>query len=139
MVKINCTCQKKARRNWQNDSLPWRLTLTIIKKQTLGASRAEVKLVIMNSYDNYLKFDQCECPSLKACHLPNRTRPKYDIGDYVDFGTLGISLPYIILGFLLLIITYVVVEIFVGKQISMQRFILGPGIKKKYPKIDNEG
>ena len=139
LVKINCTCQKKARRNWQNDSLPWRLTLTIIKKQALGASRAEVELVIMNSYDNYLKFDQCECPSLQACKLPNRTRPKYDIGDYVDFRTIGISLPYIILGFLLLIITYVVVEIFVGKQISMQRFILGPGIEKKYPKIDNEG
>ena len=111
----------------------------MIKKQALGASRAEVELVIMNSYDNYLKFDQCECPSLKACKLENRTRPKYDIGKYVDFGTLGISLPNFILGFLLLIITYVVLEIFVGKQISMQRFILGPGTEENYPKIDNEG
>ena len=105
----------------------------------MGNSQAGVELLIMSSYDNYLKFDQCECPSLKACHLPNRTRPKYDIGEYIDFGTLGISLQNFILVFLLLIITYVVLEIFVGKQISMQRFILGPGIEKKYPKIDNEG
>ena len=132
-------CQKKARRNWKNDSLPWRLTLIIIKKHALGNSQAGVELLIMSSYDNYLKFDQCECPSLKACHLPNRTRPKYDIGEYIDFGTLGISLQNFILVFLLLIITYVVLEIFVGKQISMQRFILGPGIEKNYPKIDNEG
>ena len=139
LVKIDCTCQKKARRNWQNDSLPWRLTLTIIKKQALGASRAEVELVIMNSYDNYLKFDQCDCSSSSSCKLPNGTRPDIDIGKYVDFWTTyGISLPYIILGFLLLIFTYVVVECFMGKQISMHRFILGPKIERNDTAIDIE-
>ena len=92
----------------------------------------------MNSYDNYLKFDQCNCSSSSACKLSDGTRPDIDVGKFVDFVD-GITLPYIILGFFLLIMTYVVVESFVGKQISIQRFILGPEIERNDPKIDNEG
>ena len=122
---------------WQNNFLPWRLPLTFIKKQAVGA---KVKTVVMNSYDNYYKFDQCDCSSSRSCKLPNGTRPDIDIGKYVDFWTsYKVTLPYIILGFFLLIVTYVVVESFVGKQISMQRFILGPGIERNDPTIDNEG
>ena len=116
--------------------MPWRLTLTIIKKQARGA---EVQEIVMNSYDNYLKFDQCNCSSSSSCKLPDGTRPDIDIGKYVEFWTTyGITLPYVILGFFLLIMTYVVVENFVGKQISIQRFILGPEIERNDPKIDNE-
>ena len=121
----------------QNDSLPQRLTLTIIKKQTRGA---EVQTTVMSSYDNYLKFDQCNCSSSSSCKLPNGTRPDMDIGKYIDFWTdYKVTLPYIILGFFLLIITYVVLESFAGEQISIQRFILGPEIERNDPKIDNEG
>ena len=110
---------------------------TFIKKK---ASGAKVQTVVMNSYDNYLKFDQCDCSSSSSCKLPNGTRPDIDIGKYVDFWTTnGITLPYVTLGFFLLIMTYVVVESFVGKQISIQRFILGPEIERNDPKIDNEG
>ena len=109
---------------------------TFIKKK---ASGAEVQTVVMNSYDNYLKFDQCDCSSSSSCKLPNGTRPDIDIGKYVDFWTnYGIRLTYIILGFLLLIFTYVVVESFMGKQISMHRFILGPKIERNDPAIDIE-
>ena len=94
----------------------------------------------MDSYDNSLKFDQCDCSGSSPCKLTNGTRPVIDIGKYVDFWTnYGITLPYVILIFLLLIIMYVVVESFVGKQIPMQRFILGPGIEKNGQAIDNEG
>jgi hypothetical protein len=94
----------------------------------------------MSSYDNYLRFDQCNCSSSSSCKLPNGTRPDIDIGKHVDFWkAYGITLPYVILGFFLLIMTYVVVESFVGKQISIQRFILGPEIERNDPKIDNEG
>ena len=104
------------------------------KKQALGA---EIEMIVMDSYDNSLKFDQCDCSGSSACKLTNGTRPVIDIGKYVDFWKNydGITLPYVILVFLLLIIMYVVVESIVGKQISMQRFILGPGIEKN----DNEG
>ena len=117
--------------------MPWRLTLNFIKKQSLGA---EVQTVEMSSYDNYLKFDQCNCSCSSSCKLPNGTRPDIDIGKYFDFWTTyRISLPYILLGFLLLIIMYVVVESFITKQIAMERFILGPEIKRNDPTIDNEG
>ena len=106
-----------------------------IKKKKSGA---EVQTVVMNSYDNYLKFDQCDCSSSSSCKLPNGTRPDIDIGKYVDFWTGSISLQNIILGFLLLIFTYVVVESFVGKQISMHQFILGPKNERNDPTIDNE-
>ena len=110
---------------------------TFIKKK---ASVAEVQTVVMNSYDNYLKFDQCDCSSSRSCKLSNGTRTDIDIGKYVEFWTnYGITLPYVILGFFLLIMTYVVVEGFVGKQISIQRFVLGPEIERNDPKINNEG
>ena len=99
-------------------------------------------MVVMSSYDNYLMFDRCNCSSFKSCKLPDGTRPEIDIGKYVDFGRLTryeIPLPYIILGFLLLITLYVVVECFVGKQISMQRFILGPRNERNRETINNEG
>ena len=93
----------------------------------------------MSSYDNYLKFDQCNCSSSRSCKLPDGTRPDIDIGKLIDFWShYEITLPYIILGILLVIILYVVVESFVGKQISMHRFILGPEIERNDPKIDNE-
>ena len=120
--------------------MPWRLTLNFIKKQSLGA--AEVQTIEMSSYDNALKFDQCNCTGSSSCKLPNGTRPDeiIDIGKYIDFWTTyDITLPYIILGFFLLIITYVVLESFAGEQISIQRFILGPEIERNDPKIDNEG
>ncbi len=89
----------------QNDSLQWRLTLTIIKKQGLGA---EIQMVVMDSFDNYLTFDQCDCSGSNACKLANDTRPDIDIGkliEKVDFWTTyGITLPYVIVGFLLLIV-----------------------------------
>ena len=101
-------------------------------------------MVVMNSYENYLKFDQCNCSnSMSSCKLPNGTRPEIDIGNYVDFWNWGtdyeIPLQYIILGFLLVIVLYVVVESFVGKQISMKRFILGSQNERKNPAINNEG
>ena len=127
-------CQKKVQIKWQNDSLPpWRLTLTFIQKQAWGA---EHDTVVMSSYDNNLNFSQCYCTSSKSCKLPNDT-DTIDIGKFVDFRTT-ISLPYIILALLLPIITYVVVESFVGKQISMHRFIVGPEIERNDPTIDNE-
>ena len=99
---------------------------------------AKVQPIVMNSYDNTLKFDQCNCST--SCKLPNGTRPEIDIGEYVDLWTpYEIALPYIILGFLLLIISYCVVECFVGKQISMQMFILGPQNERNGPTINNEG
>ena len=98
----------------------------------------------MNSYDNYYKFDQCDCSSSRSCKLPNGTRTDIDIGKWISenvdiWTTYGITLPYVMLGFFLLIMTYVVVEGFVGKQVSIQRFILGPEIERNDPKIDNEG
>ena len=128
-------CQNKAQMKWQNDFLPWRLPF--IKKQAMGA---KVKAVVMNSYDNYYKFDQCDCSSSRSCKLPNETRAEFDIRKYVDiWTTYDISLPYILLGFLLLITIYVVVESFVSKQISIQKFIIGPEIERNDTKIDNEG
>ena len=98
----------------------------------------------MSSYDNKLKFDQCDCSSSRSCKLLNGTRTDIDIGKWISenvdiWTTYGITLPYVMLGFFLLIMTYVVVESFVGKQISIQRFILGPEIERNDPKIDNEG
>ena len=100
----------------------------------------------MSSYDNHLKFDQCDCSSSTSCKITNGTRPSghEDIVGlvirYVDFWTThGITLPHLILGFFLLIMTYVVVESFVGKQISIKKFILGPEIERNDPTIDNEG
>ena len=98
----------------------------------------------MSSYDNKLKFDQCDCSSSRSCKLLNGTRADIDIGKWISenvdiWTTYGITLPYVILCFFLLIMTYVVVESFVGKQISIQRFILGPEIERNDPKIDNEG
>ena len=114
----------------------WKLTLTFIKKHDWGA---EVQTVVMNSYDNYLKFDQCNCSSSRSCKLPDGTRPDIDIGKHIDFWShYEITLPYIILGILLVIILYVVVESFVGKQISMHQFILGPKNERNDPTIDNE-
>ena len=113
-----------------NDLTAWRLTLTFIQ--------AKVQPVEMNSYNNYLQFDLCNCSSL--CKLPIEERPEIDIGKYVDYWTrYEIALPYIILGFLLLIILYAVVESFVGQLISMQRFILGPEIERDDPTISNPG
>ena len=120
--------------------MPWRLTLNFIKKQSLGA--AEVQTIEMSSYDNALKFDQCNCTGSSSCKLPNGTRPDdiIDIGKYIDFWTTNeIRLPYILLGLLLLIIMYVVVESCVSKQISVQKFILGPEIERNDQQIDNEG
>ena len=71
---------------------------------------------------------------------PIKERTVIDIGKNVVFSTLNkIRLIYIILGFLLVIVFYVVVESFVGKQISMKRFILGPKNERKSPTINNEG
>ena len=107
-----------------------------IKKKDSGA---EVQTVVMNSYENYLKFDQCPCSnSISSCKYTNGTRPDIDIGKYVDFSN-KIPLTYIILGFFLLIVLYVVVESFVGKQISMKRFILGPQKERNGPTTSNEG
>ena len=123
-------CQKKA-------LLQWRLNLTLIKKQALGA---EIEMVVMDSYDNSLMFDQCDCSGSSPCKLLNGTRQVIDIGKHIDFWkTSGITLPYLILCFLSVIIIYVVVESLVGKQISIQRFVLGPEIQRNDPKIDNEG
>ena len=77
-------------------------------------------------------------------HMVYGTRTDIDIGKWISenvdiWTTYGITLPYVILGFFLLIMTYVVVEGFVGKQISIQRFVLGPEIERNDPKIDNEG
>ena len=118
--------------------MPWRLTLIFIKKQSLGA---KVQTIVMNSYENYLKFDQCDCSnSTSSCKLPNGTRPDIDIGNYVDFWKLyKIPLLYIILVSFLLIFLYVVAESFVGKQISMKRFILGPQSERNCSTINNEG
>ena len=117
--------------------LQWRLNLTLIKKQALGA---EIEMVVMDSYDNSLMFDQCDCSGSSPCKLLNGTRQVIDIGKHIDFWTTyEISLPYILLGFLLLIIMYVVVESFVSKQISIQKFIIGPEIGRNDTKIDNEG
>ena len=131
-------CQEKPQTKWQNDLTPWRRTLIFIQKQSLGA---KVQTVVMSSYENYLKFDQCNCSnSTSSCKLPNGTLPDIDIGKYVDFSKLyNIPLLYILLGFLLLIILYVVVESFVGKQISMKRFILGPQNERNGSTINNEG
>ena len=118
--------------------MTWRLTLIFIQKQSLGA---EVQTVVMSSYENYKNFSQCNCSnSAGSCKLPNGTRPDIDIGKNIVFSTLNeIRLIYIILGFLLVIIFYVVVESFVGKQISMKRFILGPKNERNGPTIINEG
>ena len=101
----------------------------------------EVQTVEMNSYDNNLKFDRCDCSSSSSCKLPNETRQEFDIRKYVDIWTTSdIKLPHILLGFLLLITIYVVVESFVSKQISIQKFIIGPPeIERNDTKIDNEG
>ena len=100
----------------------------------------EVQTVEMNSYDNNLKFDRCDCSSSSSCKLPNETRAESDIRKYVDIWTTSdIKLPYILLGFLLLITIYVVVESFVSKQISIQKFIIGPEIERNDTEIDNEG
>ena len=133
--KIACA-KKGHKRHGKMIHLSWRLTLTFIKKQAWGA---EVQTVVMSSYENYLKFDQCNCSnSTSSCKYPNGTRPDIDIGKYVDFSK-KIPLTYTILGFLLLIVLYVVVESFVGKQISMKRFILGPKNERNGPTINNEG
>ena len=118
--------------------MPWRLTLIFIKKQSLGA---KVQTIVMNSYENYLKFDQCDCSnSTSSCKLTNGTRPDIDIGNYVDFSKLyNIPLLYIILVSFLLIFLYVVAESCVGKQISMKRFILGPQSERNGSTIHNEG
>ena len=112
--------------------------MIFIQKQSFGA---KVQTVVMNSYENYLKFDQCNCSnSNSSCKYTNGTRPDIDIGKNIVFSTLNeIRLIYIILGFLLVIIFYVVVESFVGKQISMKRFILGPKNERNGPTINNEG
>ena len=116
-------------------TIRWDAGLEIFIKKCKGA---EVEPLVMNSYENALKFDQCNCST--SCKLPNETRPGIDIGEYVDFWTpYEIALPYIILGFLLVIISYFVVECFVGKQISMQMFILGPQSERNGPTINNEG
>ena len=100
----------------------------------------EVQTVEMNSYDNDRMFDQCGCSSSSSCKLPNETRADIDIRKYVDIWTTSdIKLPYILLGFLLLITIYVVVESFVSKQISIRKFIIGPEIERNDTKIDNEG
>ena len=128
-------CPEMPKTKWQNDLTPWRLTLIFIQKQSLGA---KVQTVVMSSYENYLKFNQCNCSN--SCKYLNGTRPDINIGKYVDFSKLfTIPLTYIILGYLLVIVSYVVVESFVGKQISIQRFILGPEIERNDQKIDNEG
>ena len=128
-------CAKKGIKEMAKWFTAMETNFTFIKKKALVA---EVQTVVMNSYDNYLKFDQCDCSSSSSCKLPNGTRPDIDIGKYVDFWTGYISLQNIILGFLLLIFTYVVVESFVGKQISMHQFILGPKNERNDPTIDNE-
>ena len=133
-----CFCQLKVQTKLQNDSLQWRLTLNFIKTQALGAD--DIKMVVMDSYDNSLEFDQCDCSGSSPCKLLNGTRQVIDIGKHIDFWkTSGITLPYVILCFLSVIIMYVVVESFVGNQISMKRFILGPGIERNDLAIDNEG
>merc|ERR1711971_1320292 len=59
---------------------------------------SDVQPIVMNSYDNALKFNQCNCST--SCKLQNGTRHKIDIGKYVDLWTPHeIALPYIILGF----------------------------------------
>ena len=122
---------------WTKWQTPWILTLIFIQKQVRVA---EIQTVVFNSYDNYLKFKQCNCSSSRSCKLENETRQEIDIGKNVDFWTdHEIVLPFIILGFFLVIILYVVVESFVGKQISMQRFILGTGNERNSQTINNEG
>ena len=121
---------------WTKWQTPWILTLIFIQKQVRVA---EIQTVVFNSYDNYLKFDQCNCSSSRSCKLPNGTRQEIDIGESIDIWTDKIALPVVILCFFLVIILYVVVESFVGKQISMQRFILGTGNERNSQTINNEG
>ena len=71
---------------------------------------SEVEPIVMNSYDNALKFDQCNCSSSRSCKLPNGTRQEIDIGESIDIWTDKIALPVVILCFFLVIILYVVVE-----------------------------
>ena len=71
-----------------------------------------------------------ELPYSSSCQLPTGEKPEIDIGEFVaKYTPHQFRLPYILLALLLLIVAYLVVECFLGKQIPMARFFLGPQSK----------
>ena len=105
-----------------------------VRESAIGELGNDTSLVVMNSYENFLEFNQCGCKRNDGnfCHLPNRSRPERNIEDILNtklLAAFNIELPMILIGFLILILICAVVELCVTEQIPMHTFVLGPQLK----------
>ena len=103
-----------------------------VRESAIGELGNDTSLVVMNSYENFLEFNQCGCNDGNFCHLPNRSRPEINIEEILNTKLLAafkIELPMILIGFLILILICAAVEMCVTEQIPMHTFVLGPQLK----------
>ena len=89
----------------------------------------DTELIIMNSFKNYLHFQQCNCTTSDPCQLPVRSRPAENIEDFLKIEILKVhknSLPLVLVGLLLVLLTYFSIELCASAQTSVTLFMFGP-------------
>ena len=87
----------------------------------------DTELIIMNSFKNFLQFQQCNCTTSDPCQLPVRSRPAENIEDFLKIEILKeISLPLVLVGLLLVLLTYFAIELCASGQTSVKLFMFGP-------------
>ena len=113
-----------------------------VRQSVIGGIENDTALVVMNSYENFLEFNQCECKKENgmSCQLPNRTRPERKIEDYLNIDLLTaskIDLSIILIGFLILTLIFVALEFCTKKQIYLHTFVLGPQLRSNGQAINS--
>ena len=89
----------------------------------------DTELIIMNSFKNFLQFEQCNCTTSDPCQLPVRSRPAENIEDFLKIEILKVhknSLPLVLVGLVLVLLTYFSIELCASAQISVTLFMFGP-------------
>ena len=117
-LALICTAQAYLAYRWDN-----------FRESIIDEIGNDTELIIMNSFKNYFKFQQCNCTTSDPCQLPLRNRPAENIEDFLNIEILkvhDISLPLVLVGLLLVLLTYFAIELCASGQTSVKLFMFGP-------------
>jgi hypothetical protein len=117
-LALICTGQVYLAYRWDN-----------FRESVIDGIGNDTELIVMNSFKNFLRFEQCNCTASDPCQLPVRSRPAENIEDFLKIEILkvhDISLPLVLIGLLIVLLTYFAIELCASGQTSVKLFMFGP-------------
>ena len=117
-LALICTAQAYLAYSWDN-----------FRDSIISGIGNDTEMITMNSFKNFLQFQQCNCTTSDPCQLPLRSRPAENVEEFLRIEILKvheISLPLVLVGLLLVLLTYFAIELFASGQSSVTLFMFGP-------------